>query len=132
MEHPGHAGLAAYLRAQAMTEGTPRADGAIVLVFDRRYRVCCRPAPGGDLVLETQLGELPAEPQRCEEMFELALQHAASRLAEHVDAVALSHDERALMLQQRVAADASAGDVRRGLEAFTNSIAVWRRHLCVL
>jgi hypothetical protein len=97
------------------------------LVFDDKYRVLCWPAPGGDMVLEARLTELPEDDALCESVMRNALQSACRRIHTHSDALVLSEMGNWLMLQQRVAAEAAADDFENELEAFVNAVAGWRQ-----
>ena len=132
MRNTGHAGLDQYLARNQLGGGEARADGATVLVYDERYRVYCRPAQHGDLVLESRLADVPEEAARCEGMLRQSLELAGERLEVAAEWPVLSEDGRTMRLQQRVAADARLEGVELALEAFTNATAAWRRRLGVL
>ena len=133
MRSQRHDGLASYLaRRNQVGAADERSDGAVVLVFDEQYRVFCRPAPRGDLVFETTLTALPDDAARSDALLGEAVRLAAQGLEVQPDALVLSEDERALLLQRRLPADAGSGEFEQGLEDFVNAIGAWRRGLCVL
>ena len=132
MRQTGHAGLDEYLARNRLTGGDPRTDGAVVLVFDDRYRVYCRPAQHGDLVFEIRVTEMPDEERRSDDLLYEALQFTGERLGEADEVPVLSDDARTLLLQQRVAAGALIDDFEHALESFLNAIGTWRRRLRVL
>lgn len=127
-----HGGLASYLARNQFDPAEERPDGAIVLVFDEKYRVFCRPASRGDLVLETTLTTLPEDAGRCDALLGEALRLAAPSLDTRADALVLSEDECALLLQRRLSADAASDEFEQGLEQFVNATGAWRRWLGVL
>lgn len=132
MRHTGHAGLDEYLARNQLTGGEARTDGAIVLVFDDRHRVYCRPAQHGDLVLELRLTELSDEERRSDDLLYQALEFTGERLGEADELPVLSDDGRTLLLQQRVPVHAPVEDFEHALESFINAVGIWRRRLCVL
>ena len=132
MRTTGHAGLDAYLQRNGLSNGEARTDGATVLVFDERYRVYCRPAQQGDVVLEIRLTEMPDDERRGGDLLQQALEFMGERLDEASEAPALSEDGQVLLLQQRVPAHARIDDLERALESFINAVGTWRRRLCVL
>lgn len=127
-----HAGLAGFLERQQMVPQKERVDGAVVVTLDGRYRVFCRPAPHGDLVLESRLLDLPARPGEADELIQRCLFASWVRIAEHAEVPVLSEDETQILVQRRVPADASTDEFEGALEAFTNSLADWRRIFRVL
>jgi hypothetical protein len=130
MNYQNHAGLSGYMMRNQIVPEAARSDGALVLMFDKKYRVYCRPAPRGDLVLEARLIEMPDEPAKTDALIKQALQVAGGRLYTDADALVLSDDESKLFLQQRIAADSSTDEFEIGLEQFVNAVAVWRQVLC--
>ena len=132
MRQTGHAGLDEYLARNQLGGGEARNDGAVVLVFDEQYRVYCRPAQHGDVVLEIRLAEMPDEERRGDEIRVRALEFAGERMEAAAEVPVLSDDGRALLLQQRVASDARVEDFELALEGFMNAIGLWRRRLHVL
>jgi hypothetical protein len=132
MPAPRHRGLQSYLTRNQVGVADDRADGAVVLVFDEQYRVYCRPAPRGDLVLETNLTTLPDDLQHSDAMLSDAVRLAAQNLDTQADALVLSEDQRELLLQRRLSADAGMDEFEQGLGDFINAIGDWRRSLCVL
>lgn len=127
-----HAGLSGFLERQQMTPPRERLDGAIVLTVDERYRIYCRPAPHGDLVLESRLLELPPRPGEADELIQRCLFASWMRVAEHADVPVLSADESQMLIQRRIPADATIDEFEAALEAFSNSLADWRRIFRVL
>ena len=68
-----HVGLAGYVERQHLEAPTNRIDGAVVLSFDGRYRIYCRPAPHGDVVLESKLADVPDKPGDAEDLIRTTL-----------------------------------------------------------
>lgn len=127
-----HSGLSGFLERQQLVPPTERMDGAVVVTLDGRYRVYCRPAPHGDLVLESRLLELPLRPGDADELIQRCLFASWARMAEYTEVPVLSEDESQILIQRRVPADASIEEFEAALEAFTNSLADWRRIFRVL
>lgn len=122
-----HNGLAGYLSRQGMRRQAERVDGAVVLVFDKRYRVYCRPAPHGDIVLESRLIELPSAPVEADVLISECLFASWVRMREFSDIPALSEDGLAIVIQLRVPSDASIDEFESALEVYVNSLSDWRR-----
>ncbi len=122
-----HNGLAGYLSRQGLRRQAERVDGAVVLVFDKRYRVYCRPAPHGDLVLECRVLELPTSAAEADDMIRECLLASWVRMREFPDIPALSDDGLAIVVQLRVQSDATIDEFEAALEAYVNSLADWRR-----
>lgn len=127
-----HNGLAAYMARQNLGSPEPRLDGAVVILVDQRYRVFCRPAPHGDLVFECRVVDLPDAPAAADDMVRECLMASWAKLRESADVPVLSADGRTVMLQQRVAADASVNEFEQALEDYLNALAGWRRMFRVL
>ena len=127
-----HAGLVAYMGRNRLAVNAPLIDGSIVLVLDKRYRVFCRPAPHGDLVLESRLVQLPDKAGEADELIRLCLMGSWVRMREHGDVPVLTNDQTEINLQQRIPADATINEFEGMLERFTNAIAEWRRIFRVL
>ncbi len=122
-----HNGLAGYLSRQQMRRQAERVDGAVVLVFDKRYRVYCRPAQQGDLVLESRLIELPSAVGDADALISECLFASWVRMREFSDVPALSEDGLAIVIQLRIPSDASIDEFEAALEVYLNSLADWRR-----
>jgi hypothetical protein len=127
-----HAGFSGYMLRARLDPGTPRADGAVALVFDGNMRVLLHPAGSGDLVLEAQLRTLPASTLLADEVLKDALAVAGRRGPEDADYLVLSPDQDRLLLQQCIGAAASADDFEIALGRFLDSLTGWRAHLGVL
>lgn len=127
-----HSGLSTYFERIKMQFLEPRTDGAIVLLLDKRYRIFCRPASHGDLVFESHLVNLPDDLYLANELISHALMGSWVRMRDHADVPVLSEDENEITLQQRVSNDASADEIEKVLEEFTNSLVQWRRIFRVL
>jgi hypothetical protein len=108
-----HVALADYLQRNRISMESERSDGALVVVYDRQYRVYFYPAQHGDVVLE-------------------ALGMAMEYWDESAETLALAADERSLLLQRRVSEYATLSEFEQALEDFLNSLASWRRELFVL
>jgi hypothetical protein len=122
-----HRGFAAFLAARGIQAAEERPDGAFVLVSDERHRVYVHPAPRGELALESQIVELPADTRRADELIERAMDFAGERLSDWREAVVLTADERQLQLQWRIGADEGVPGVAEALEEFLNALGDWRR-----
>lgn len=127
-----HNGLSAFLNRKKITPGQLLTDGSIVLSLDKSYRVFCRPAPHGDLVLESRLMRLPQDDKAADELIAHTLLGSWVRTRSHADVPVLSQDETEICLQQRISSDATVDEFENALEQFINSIADWRRILRVL
>lgn len=123
-----HRGLAAFLGERGIV-AEDRPDGAVVLVSDARNRVFVHPAPEGEVALEAQIVELPADVRQADDMLERALALAGERMSEWREAVVLTSGERLLQLQWRVGADEDAQGVGHALEDFLNALGDWRRSM---
>lgn len=127
-----HNGLSAFLDRKKINSGHRLTDGAIVLSLDKSYRVFCRPATHGDLVLESRLMQLPQNNKEADELIAHTLLGSWVRMQSHADIPVLSQDETEICLQQRISSDATVDEFENALEQFTNSISDWRRILRVL
>jgi hypothetical protein len=122
-----HNGFAGYLARHRMQSEIERVDGAVVLLFDRRYRVFCRPAPHGDLVLESRVIELPTDSDAADSLIQECLFASWVRLPDFPDIPTLSEDGLAIVIQLRVPSDASVNEVESALETYVNALSDWRR-----
>jgi hypothetical protein len=127
-----HSGLSGYLERQGLAWKKERIDGAVVLNLDEQFRVYCRQAPFGDLVLESHLLALPSRPGEADEIMQQCLMASWVRMAEHADIPVLSADESEILLQQRIPSDTTIDEFEGALEQFTNSLTDWRRIFRVL
>ncbi len=127
-----HAGLSGFLERRQLMPESERLDGAVVVTLDDRFRIYCRPAPHGDLVLESRLLELPPRPGDADELIQRCLFTAWVRMAEHAEVPVLSEDESQILIQRRVPADASIDEFEAALEDFSNALSDWRRVFRVL
>jgi hypothetical protein len=127
-----HAGLSSYFEIHNLQVSDVRSDCAIVLLIDKRYRIFCRPASHGDLVLESHLVNLPDDVYAADELISHALMGSWVRMRDHADIPVLSEDENEITLQQRVSIDATADEFEKALEEFTNSLVQWRRIFRIL
>ena len=127
-----HSGLSTYFERLNLQINEPRSDGAIVLLLDKRYRIFCRPASHGDLILESHLVNIPDDLFLANELISYALMGSWVRMRDHADVPVLSEDENEITLQQRVSNDATADEFEKALEEYTNSLAQWRRIFRVL
>lgn len=127
-----HAGFSGYMLRARLPESSPRADGAVALVFDGNMRVLLHPAARGDLVLEAQIRVLPQAPSVADDALMDALIVAGNREPLDADCLVLSPEEDRLMLQQRVGAAASADEFEVALGKFLDSLTAWRAHFGVL
>ena len=127
-----HAGLAGYIERNKFQAPLSRLDGAVVLSIDSRYRIYCRIAPHGDLVLECKISDLPDKPGDVEEMLRTTLIASHLRLYTHADIPVLSKNGHSILIQQRIPADATVDEFEGSLENFINSLADWRRIFRVL
>jgi hypothetical protein len=131
MSLPLHPGLAGYLKKRRQGQPSIQRDGAVALIVDRRFRVLCRPLPGGALLLESRLGELPTAPRERHALLARVLEALGDDLAERVETIALSEDGAALVQQQLViGADASLFESR--LESHVNALGRWRSMMGLL
>ncbi len=122
-----HNGLAGYLSRNGMRQQAERVDGAVVLVFDKRYRVFCRPAPHGDVVLESRIVELPAGASEADSLIRECLFASWVRMRDFPDIPALSEDGLAIVIQLRIPSDANVSEFEAALEVYLNSLSDWRR-----
>ena len=127
-----HSGLSGFLRRKNFVPKQERVDGAIPLSIDNRYRIYCRPASHGDLVLEARLIDLPMQASDVDALIRECLLASWVRMHEHADVPVLSENETSIFLEQRIPADASIDEFEAALEKFTNSIADWRRIFRIL
>lgn len=127
-----HVALADYLQRNRISMESERGDGALVVVYDRQYRVHFHPAQHGDVVLEARVKVLPASAQAAMQVLEHALGLAMAFWDESAETLALASDERSLLLQRRISEYATLGEFEQALEDFLNSLASWRRELFVL
>jgi hypothetical protein len=124
-----HAGFSDYLLRSRLDAGSPRADGSWVLIFDATLRIAFHPAPRGDLVLEGQIAELSAARHSADRMLETVLETAARKPAHDAGCLVLATGGHRLMLQQRVAADASGEEFEHSLGGFLDTLTAWRAQL---
>lgn len=130
-----HSGLAGFIDRQRLTSGQilePRVDGAIVLSIDAQNRIYCRPAPHGDLVLESRLAELPSKAADAEEMMRHCLVASWVRMYQYADVPVLDSTGTYISLQQRIPSDATTDEFSMALEGFVSSLADWRKIFRVL
>jgi hypothetical protein len=127
-----HAGLASYVERQQLEAPTNRIDGAVVLSFDGRYRIYCRPAPHGDLVLESKLADVPDKPSDAEDLIRTTLMASAVRMMTHADVPVLSKNGLVILLHQRLPADATVDELEGSLLNFVKSLSEWRRIFRIL
>jgi hypothetical protein len=120
-----HAGFAGYLLLARVKPAPPRPDGATVLVFDGSLRVLLHPVPGGDLVLETRIADLEADSELAGRTMVRVMSLAAGRGMAAPQSVVLDTGGRNLVLQRRVAADASADEFEDALGNFLDDAAAW-------
>ncbi|NIM42009.1 MAG: hypothetical protein GTN86_12645 [Xanthomonadales bacterium] len=121
-----HAGLQGYLLRAKLEPGAERADGALVIVFDGNLRVLIHPAGRGDLVFESLICALPALRSSADRLLESVARHATERSPAEADCLCLRGEPEQLMLQQRVASDASSDEFEAGLGNFLNALTRWR------
>lgn len=127
-----HVGLAGYVERQHLESPPDRIDGAVVLSFDGRYRIYCRPAPHGDLVLESKLADVPDKPGDAEDLIRTTLMASAVRMMTHADVPVLSKNGLIILLHQRIPADATVDEFEGSLQNFIKSLAEWRRIFRIL
>jgi hypothetical protein len=127
-----HVGLAGYVERQHLESPPDRIDGAVVLSFDGRYRIYCRPAPHGDLVLESKLADVPDKPGDAEDLIRTTLMASAVRMMTHSDVPVLSKNGLIILLHQRIPADATVDELEGSLQNFVKSLAEWRRIFRIL
>lgn len=121
-----HAGLQGYLLRARLEPGAERADGAIAIVFDGNLRVLIHPAGRGDLVFESLICPLSASRSQADRLLEDVARHAAERSPAEADCLCLRGEPEQLLLQQRVASDASSDEFETGLGNFLNALTRWR------
>lgn len=121
-----HAGMEGYLLRSRVQAASSRADGAIALVFDANLRVVIHPAARGDIVFESSVCALPDNPVLADRMLDDLAQVAAHRPLMEPDVLVLQGSPARFVLQQRVAADASADEFEAGLAHFLNALTRWR------
>jgi hypothetical protein len=126
MNNQLHAGLRNYLDRMNISQD-PDQQGKIVLTFDQRYRIRCWPTTGGDLILESNIFNLPADAHERAELLNEALCSAAGRLYTCSDTLILDEDENVVYVQQRIAADAAFDEFESELEQFLNALGNWRQ-----
>ncbi|MBK4733244.1 CesT family type III secretion system chaperone [Noviherbaspirillum pedocola] len=127
-----HPGLTAYLLKRQ--SGSPRCerDGTVVLIIDRRFRVQCRPLPGGALLLESRLGEMPML-ERERTALTLRLLEALGRaVLERPETIALSSNGNTLVQQRQIASQADGNAFEAVLECHVNALGFWRSLIGVL
>ncbi len=122
-----HTGLSGFLERRQLMPQKERLDGAVVVTLDDRDRIYCRPAPHGDIVLESRLLDLPTRPGDADDLIQRCLLASWARMAEHAEVPVLSENESQILVQRRLPADASADEFEAALEAFANALADWRR-----
>jgi hypothetical protein len=130
--HTHHAGFSGYMLRARLNPGAPREDGAVALVFDGNMRVLLHPAGRGDLVLEAQVRELPTGARQADDLLLDALRVAGERPAADADYLVLPAGQDRLLLQQRIAAAASADEFEIALGRFLDALTGWRAHFGVL
>lgn len=121
-----HAGLQGYLLRARLEPGAERADGAIAIVFDGNLRVLIHPAGRGDLVFESLICPLPVSRSQADRLMEDVAGQAAARSPAEADCLCLHGEPEQLMLQRRVASDASSEEFETGLGNFLNALTRWR------
>lgn len=121
-----HAGLQGYLLRARLAPGAERADGAIAIVFDGNLRVLIHPAGRGDLVFESLVCPLPASRRQADRLLEDAARQAGERSPTEADCLVLHGEPEQLMLQQRVASEASSDEFEAALAHFLNALTRWR------
>ncbi len=124
--------LSNFLDHHQLKPGAQRVDGAVVLTLDKEYRVYCRPAPHGDLVMESRLLDLPVVPADREAILRECATISWLRMQRHADIPVVSPDGGHVLLQQRCPADATPDEFERSLENFVHAIGEWRRLMKVL
>ena len=122
-----HNGLAGYMERKNIKRPAERTDGAVVILVDRRYRVFCRPAPHGDLVLESQIVELPESPAEVDSTIRECLYASWVRMRDYPEVPALSEDGAAIVIQLRLPSDATVDEFEVALKSYVDSLADWRR-----
>ncbi len=127
-----HAGLFGFLEKRGFALDAQRSDEAIVINSGRACRVYCRPAPHGDLVLESRLRQLPESPSEQNDLISQCLSFSWTRMGTHCDYPVLSESNNQLLLRQRLPSDATVDEVEKSLECFVRSIVDWRRILRIL
>jgi hypothetical protein len=127
-----HVGLARYVERQHLDTPPERIDGAVVLSFDGRYRIYCRPAPHGDLVLESKLADVSDKPGDAEDLIRTTLMASAVRMMTHADVPVLSKNGLVILLHQRIPADATVDELEGSLQNFVTSLVEWRRIFRIL
>jgi hypothetical protein len=127
-----HVGLAGYVERQHLEAPPDRIDGAVVLSFDGRYRIYCRPAPHGDLVLESKLADVPDKPGDAEDLIRTTLMASAVRMVSSADVPVLSKNGLVILLHQRIPADATVDEFEGSLQNYVKSLAEWRRIFRIL
>lgn len=126
------AALSGFLERHQLKIDSDRIDRAVVLTLDKAYRVYCRPAPYGDLVMESRLLDLPTVPVDREAVLRECATVSWLRMQGHADVPVVSPDGGHLLLQQRFPSDATADEFEASLENFVDAIGEWRRLLKVL
>lgn len=121
-----HAGMEGYLLRSRIQPGPARPDGAIALVFDANLRVLVHPAGRGDIVLEASVCSLPSQTFQADRLLDMLARQAAVQPLQEPDALVLRDSPEQLMVQQRVASDASADEFEAGLAHFLNAVTRWR------
>ena len=124
--------LDSYFSRNQLLVQRARFDGAVVVVVDVRYRVFIRPAPHGDLVLESKLVSLPSKKNEADELIELCLMGSWVRMLEFAEVPVLSENQEEILLQYRVSMDATVDDFEMVLGQFVNSLSEWHRILRVI
>jgi hypothetical protein len=132
MSMPLHRGLADYLGRHGAGQAQRRRDGSIVLLFDGRFRVLCRPLPDGGLLLESLIGELPPLARERAAVATRLLEALGENLVEHAETIALAADGAALVLQQQVPAEGDSELFTAELERHVNALGAWRGMMGVL
>lgn len=125
-----HPALAVYLRRMQVPPMAERPDGAVMLVFREGFRVGFHPAGHGDLVMEARIVGLSGlGPAAVDAVCKFALELAGQRSWQELDALALSADGTALLLQQWIPSDCSTAALERQIDAYLAALSGWRKAL---
>ena len=121
-----HAGLQGYLLRAKLPAASDRSDGALGIVFDGNLRVLIHPASRGDVVFEAPICALPMSTATADRLIEDVARHAAERSPAQADCLVLAGSPERLLLQQRVAGEASSDEFESALSQFLNALTRWR------
>ncbi len=127
-----HSGFAGFMDKKGLSSESQRLDDSIVISIGRSFRIYCRPASHGDLVLESRLIQLPDSPADDADLISRCLLASWIRMGTHSDVPVLSENSSHILLQQRMPSDATVEEVELSLENFVNSIVEWRRVFRIL